>query len=211
MKKLRKYVVPVLLCAVLCATAVFAAGDSFDSSTDPVVSLSYIKEIVIPDLEAQIAEALAVAEANSNKASKSELNALADRLSSLQKQLANLNQVVAELKAYIDDEDNKPMSAAWDSVRLTYGQKIFSEKNSFEIVLRTGTAEVISPFSYDNENVEYEQGIIDKTAGGGDLLDGAPIEKNHELLIPVGGDGRGILVTSEDAFILVKGEYIIVD
>ncbi len=211
MKKIKKYLIPLLFCAVLCVTAVFAAGDSFDSSTDPIVSLSYINEVVIPDLEAQIEEAMVIAEANSNKASKSELQAVADRVSSLEKQLSNINAAVASILASLESEDNKPMSAAYETVRLTYGQKIFSQKNSFEVILRTGEAEVISPFSYGtDEEVEYEQGIADITAGV-DLGDGTAVDKNHMLVIPTGGDGRGLLVTSEYAYILVRGEYYIVE
>ena len=71
------------------------------------------------------------------------------------------------------------------------------------------TAEVVSPFSYENGS-EYVQGVADITAGV-DLTDGTNIEKNHMLVVPSGGDGRGILVTSEDAYILVRGEYYIVD
>ncbi len=210
MNKMKKYFVPVLFCAVLCATAVFAAGDSFDSSTDPIVSLSYINEVVIPDLEAQIEEAMTVAEANSNKASKSELQAVADRVSSLEKQLSNINASVSAIIASLEDEENKPMSAAYDTVRLTYGQKLFSQKNSLDVILRTGTAEVISPFSYgQGEDVEFEQGIADITAGV-DLGDGVAIDKNHMLVIP-SGDGRGILVTGEYAYFLVRGEYSIVE
>ena len=109
----------------------------------------------------------------------------------------------------MEDEENKPMSAAYDIVHMTYGQKLFSQKNSFEIILRTGEAEVVSPFSYENGS-EYVQGVADITAGV-DLTDGTNIEKNHMLVVPSGGDGRGILVTSEDAYILVRGEYYIVD
>ncbi len=210
MKKIRKYIVPVLLCAILCATAVFAAGDSFDSSTDPVVSLSYINEVVIPDLSEQIKEAKAIAEANYNKASKSELQAVADRVSSLEKQLSNINASVASIISSLESEENKPMSAAYDTVRLTYGQKLFSVKSSADIILRTGTAEVISPFVYGTEDeVEYEQGIADITAGI-DLGDGVAVDKNHMLVIPA-ADGRGLLVTSEYAYFLVRGEYNIVE
>ena len=65
MKRIKKIIVPILLCACLFSTAVFATSDSFDSSTDPLVSLSYINEVVIPELEAQILEAKTIAEARS--------------------------------------------------------------------------------------------------------------------------------------------------
>ncbi len=210
MKKFKKIIVPVLLCTLLFVTAIFAAGDSFDSSTDPVVALSYINEVVIPDLEAQIKEVMTVAEANSNKASKSELKAVADIVSSLEKQLSNVNAAVASIMASLEDENNKRALGPFDVVKMTYGQKIFSEKDSFEITLRTGSAQVISPFSYGNgTDVEYEQGILDIQKGA-DLLDGENVEKNHMLLVPKGGDGRGLMVTSEYAYFLVRGEYYIV-
>ena len=210
MKKFKKTIVSLLLCSVLLFTTVFAASDSFDSSTDPLVSLSYINEVVIPDLEAQIQEAKAIAEANSNKASKSELQAVADRVTSLEKKMSNISAAVESILEDIRDlEVNKPMSAAYDTVRLTYGQKIFSQELSFEIILRVGEAEVISPFNYE-EGGEYVVGIADVTAGV-DVTDGSKIEKNHMLVVPCGGDGRGVLVTSEYAYILVRGEYYIVD
>ncbi len=209
MTKLKKTIVPLLLCALLGSTAVLATGDSFDSSVDPLVSLSYINEVVIPDLEAQIHEAKAIAEANSDKASKSELQAVANRVSSLEKQMANIQASVESILESLNDEENKPMSAAYDIVYMKYGQKIFSQKHSFEIILRTGEAEVISPFSYENGS-EHVQGIADITSGT-DVTDGSAIERNHMLVVPSGGDGRGVLITSEDAYLLVRGEYYIVE
>ncbi len=209
MSRLKKIVVPVLLCILLGSTAIFATSDSFDSSVDPLVSLSYIREVVIPDLEAQIHEAKAIAEANSEKASKSELQSVANRVSSLEKQMAKIQASVSSILEALEDEENKPLSAAYNIVYMKYGQKLFSQKHSFEIILRTGEAEVISPFSYDNGS-EYVMGIADITSGT-DVTDGSAIEKNHMLVVPSGGDGRGILVTSEDAYILVRGEYYIVE
>ena len=209
MAKIKKIIVMGLLCCLLCSTAVFAASDSFDSSVDPLVSLSYINEIVIPDLNAQISEAKAIAEANSDKASKSEVQAVADRVTSLEKKMSSVQSSVESILKSLSDEDNKPMSAAYSVVHMKYGQKLFSQKHSFEIILRTGEAEVISPFSYDNGS-EHVMGIADITSGT-DVPDGSSIERNHMLVVPSGGDGRGILVTSEDAYILVRGEYYIVE
>lgn len=209
MKNIKKIIVPLLLVVMLSTTTVFATGDSFDSSVDPLISLSYINEVVIPDLEAKINEAKAIAEANSNKASKSELQAVANRVSSLEKKMTNITASVSAIIESLEDESNKPLSAAYEIVHMKYGQKLFSDKHSFEIILRTGEAEVISPFTY-GDGSEHEQGICDITSGT-DLSDGTNIEKNHMLVIPRGGDGRGILVTSESAYILVRGEYRIVE
>ncbi|HPU17585.1 MAG TPA: hypothetical protein PLZ27_02825, partial [Bacillota bacterium] len=61
-------------------------------------------------------------------------------------------------------------------------------------------ATVVSPFA--------NQGISDNTLGT-DLLNGTAIALNHLLLIPRGGDGRGIKITSTGAFVMVRGEYTI--
>lgn len=209
MTGLKKIITPLLLCCLLGSTAVLATSDTFDSSTDPLVSLSYINEVVIPDLNAQIAEAKAIAEANSDKASKGELQAVANRVTSLEKKMATVQASVTSILESLADEDNKPMSAAYSIVHMKYGQKLFSEKHSFEIILRTGEAKAISPFSYEGGS-EHVMGIADITSGT-DVTDGSAIEKNHMIVIPTGGDGRGILVTSEEAYILVRGEYYIVE
>ena len=205
MTKFKKIISISLLVCLLGSTAVFAASDSFDSSTDPLVSLSYINEILLPDLSAQIAEAKAIAEANSDKASKSEVQAVANRVSSLEQKMASVQSSVSSILESLADEDNKPMSAAYSIVHMKYGEKLFSKKHSFEIILRTGEAQVISPFTFENGS-EYVQGIADVTSGK-DVADGESIERNHMLVVPSGGDGRGLLVTSEEAYILVRGEY----
>ena len=69
--------------------------------------------------------------------------------------------------------------------------------------MRSCTATVVSPFE--------DQGLSDIT-GGEDLLNGVEVTKNHEMIIPRGGDGRGILITySGGAYVMVRGEYKVVD
>lgn len=209
MNKTKKRIISLLLCFVLGCTTVFAAGDSFDSSVDPLVSLSYINEILVPDLENQIKEARIIAESNSEKASKEDLERVADNINNLEEKLKVLEATVKAIQKSLEDDAEKPLSAAYSIVYLKYGQKIFSQRYSFEVILRTGEAEVISSYSYE-QGSEYAQGVADITAGV-DIQNGGAISKNHLLVVPSGGDGRGILVTSEDAYLLVRGEYYIVN
>ena len=203
MAKLKKYAVSFLLCTLLCGTTVFATSDSFDSSTDPLVSLSYINEIVIPDLSAQIQEAKNLAQNFAEKADKSALEAANERIKKLEKELETIKETVASFQTTL----NK--STSYEVLHLKYGQKVISKEYSLEIILRTGDVEVISPFTNENGG-EYVQGIADLTLGE-DIKDGTKIEANHLIVVPKGGDGRGIIVTGQEAYILVRGAYEIVE
>ena len=203
MNKLKKYVVTILSCALLCGTTVLATSDSFDSSTDPLVSLSYINEIVIPDLSAQIQEAKNLAQNFAEKADKSALEAANARIKNLEKELEAIKETVSSFQSTL----NK--STSYEVLNLKFGQKLISREYSLEVILRTGDVEVISPFTNENGG-EYVQGIADLTLGE-DVQDGTAIAKNHLIVVPKGGDGRGIIVTSQEAYILVRGAYEIVE
>ena len=130
MNRNKKRIVSLLLCLVLGCTAVFAAGDSFDSSVDPLVSLSYINEILVPDLENQIKEARLIAETNSEKASKEDVERVAENINKLEEKLKVLEATVKAIQKSLEDEAEKPLSAAYNVVYLKYGQKIYSQRYS---------------------------------------------------------------------------------
>ena len=79
---------------------------------------------------------------------------------------------------------------------LTQGQSIVG---NCELILRSGKAVALCPGA---------NGISDLT-GGADLPGNTEITANHLLLVPR-NDGRGITVTSSDAYIMVRGTYEIV-
>jgi len=66
-----------------------------------------------------------------------------------------------------------------------------------DIMLRAGTAVAVSSYT--------SQGLSDYTAGV-EVMNNDDITINHMMLIPR-PDGRGILVTSTSAFIMIRGEY----
>jgi len=89
-------------------------------------------------------------------------------------------------------------SSAYIVLELTKGQKLRAKSGALELIMRPGgTASVVS---------EYKtQGIADLTIGD-ELLNGKNLPVNHSLLIPR-ADERGILITSVNAYVLVRGDY----
>ena len=85
----------------------------------------------------------------------------------------------------------------YDVVYLTKGQTIVG---SSEFILRSGSAISTCPGI---------NGITDITDGV-DLTDGMEIPWNHLLLVPR-DDGRGITVTSVEAYIMARGQYTGID
>ena len=105
--------------------------------------------------------------------------------------LSYLNSVLESIK-------NSPDSAAFQVLELKKGQRLRAQSNTLEIILRPGGAAfVTSPHG--------DQGIADLTWGT-ELLNGDRLPVNHSLLIPR-ADGRGISVSSDTAYVIIRGSY----
>lgn len=68
---------------------------------------------------------------------------------------------------------------------------------STEMILRAGSARVIA---------SKQGGILDITYTGGDLKHRDKVQLNHLLIIPR-KDGRGLKITSREAWLMIRGEY----
>ena len=80
------------------------------------------------------------------------------------------------------------------------GQTILAD-SICEFIVRPGSRVVaVSPFP--------GQGIADIT-NGIEVLGGEQISINAYCLIPRGGDGRGLTVIGERAYIMIRGDYTI--
>jgi len=122
-------------------------------------------------------------------------------------QIDRLNQQIAALQVQLNQlsaQVGAGPTAPSDSVGMTYevigvpvGTKVIAQ-SPCDIMLRSGSSVAVSPFP--------SQGLSDYTSGT-EILNGQPITVNHMLLIPRGGDGRGILITSANAFVMIRGEY----
>ncbi len=152
----------VLLLTAL--TLCVSADSAYSSVDDPLVSLSYVNDVLAPEI---------------------------------------VDQVMAKVEAeYIKISDISSASAgAYTCVSLTNGQTLMAD-SCCEVILLDGVATVVVTAV---TNVENGAGICDLTAGGV-AVNGDVMPSVHYLVIPK-ADGRGFVVTSDTANILVRGEY----
>ncbi len=220
MKTRRKTVIlaaVLALCAVL-SVFTFAADSAYDSTKDPLISKSYL-DARLAELNSTIAgqneqisalngelselkESVASLKADSealNNAYKDEVNALKDEIKTLNDSIKALNKEIETLK---EDVVKATEGDRFVAIRLTKGQTLYAKGGSLEMILRTGSAKVVSPFKTGST----KQGISDNT-NGLELFDGENISLNDLLLIPRGDDGRGMYITSSSAYIMVRGNY----
>ncbi len=187
MLKIKKtHALAAVLAVCLCLSLfVLAADEEYDSTVDPLISLSY--------LERRLAE--------QKTAYEDEITALENRTAELTAEIESLKSTIDLLKKQISDIAVGAVGMGYEVIEMQKGQVLYaSSDKGIEIILRSGTATVVSPFA--------NQGISDNTIGT-DLQKGTAIGLNHLLLIPRGGDGRGIKITSTSAFVMVRGEYTI--
>ncbi len=114
--------------------------------------------------------------------------------------LSYLNVKLEEIRDYIDEKisDVPDQNAPGDSlvvVELQNGQILEGEAGT-EIIKRSGEAVAIA---------SSLGGLSDVTSGL-DIADGGNVPSNHLLIVPR-GDGRGIFVTKDKTFVMVRGEY----
>ena len=126
-------------------------------------------------------------------------NEIDPKLAALQTQVSSLEETLQMLLSTGFPGTSDTGAGVYTVVQLAAGQRVIAGE-SCEIILRSGTATVTL-------SAESLGGISDITAGV-DLAAGVSVETNHLLLVPR-NDGRGILITSEVAFIMIKGAYTI--
>ncbi len=175
--KKRKILTSVLCIAVAAVFSLFTLTTvlAYSSDSDPLVSLSYLNDVVLPMLREEF---------SGNNTVKNDDKEVTENVS---KDITDANQTAANIGTY-------------ELLELTSGQTVLCE-SATEIIVRPGSlVTVVSPFE--------AQGIADIT-NGNELLDGQEIPINAYCIIPRGKDGRGFYVLSENAYIMIRGEYTI--
>lgn len=171
----------LLASLTLLSISVVAAGTA-GSSSDPLVTLSYLNEKFLPELLTKTDEKLA---ARSDTASK-----------------ALAAQVDADIKKLEEKYGSQSAGAGAPSgtaesftvVTLTSGQTLYGAIGC-EVMLRVGTAAVVSPSS---------PGLIDSTDGT-TLENGKALTKNHLCMMTI--EERGVKATAATTKLLVRGAY----
>lgn len=112
--------------------------------------------------------------------------------------LISLSYINDVLKPEIKTMMQEQSSSSFKAVFIEKNNTVYCDGGT-ELILRTGSAVVASPFS--------DQGLSNMT-GGEDALNGAPLKYNNMYVVPR-TDNRGF-ITKEDCFVMIKGNYKIV-
>ena len=172
----------ILTAAVIAALAVTAFAASYDSSEDPLISLSYLTETFRPSIEKDYKERIAALEEKIERLSAG----------------GTTTETTAPTTPPETNTATEGAMPGYTVVELKYGDCLFAS-GACDIMLRAGSAFCIAP--------DPTQGISDYTAGV-ELLNKDPLTKNHMCMIPR-GDGRGIMATAQSVYVMVRGEYTI--
>lgn len=178
----------IILCVLTISVCVFSTV-SFSQGSDPLVTLSYLTDIIMPQMKKDI-----MAEISVNNQTTEELPEGADT------EVTQPDQEVPPVETEKTDEnDAKDLpTGTYTLLELENGKTVFAD-SVLEFIVRPGSdVKTVSPF----EN----QGIADIT-NGKEYLNGDVIEHNAYCLVPRGEDGRGFTVTNDKSYILVRGEY----
>ena len=172
----------LLLASLTILSISVAAAGTAGSSSDPLVTLSYLNEKFLPELMTRVDEKLA---ARTDTASK-ELRAQVD---------ADIKRLEEKYGSQTSNEGASTGTAdSFVVVTMTNGQVLYGAIGC-EVMLRVGTASVVSPSS---------PGLIDST-GGTTLDNGAGLTKNHLYMMTI--SDRGVKATAATTKLLVRGTY----
>lgn len=127
--------------------------------------------------------------------------ALGNSSSSSSLDSSSKEEIIADVLAQIDllyggdVVENSVSSATYTPVYVTQGKILYGMEGT-EIILRSGSAKTY---------ITATDGIVNITTGE-NLVHNTEVLSNNMLICPR-GDGRGVIVTSGDAWFIVKGEY----
>ena len=172
-----------LAVALILVAGVYAVYGDNDITTDPLVSLRYINEVLWPEIEDMIERAVSGGVIDREETDSEEYT-----------------ETETESETETEEPEIPDKSFEFEVLHLTENTLLLSE-TPCEIILRSGHA---AAYLGGNDN-----GLADLTDGG-ELMEGDSLVSNHLLMIPR-GDGRGVRITSAEAYIMVRGGYRIVE
>ncbi len=206
MKKQRFVIILIAVIAVIAlCMSVFAAADT--AKPVQLVTLDYIENTLLPDIE----EKIATGSVQALRESILSLEAAIDYLNteaanakntdaSLQKQITALSETLSALTARVEALENAAYPNGFVRVTVLAGQTLSitgNEDDTVELVLISGTL-----------TVRDVGGMFDLTSGS-HLAHGSAVPLCHHMVATIGTDAS-VAYAEEDTTILVKGEYEIV-
>lgn len=203
------------LCVVIAAVgAVTVFAEGYDTSADPLVTVSYIQNVKT-EIKNEIITELDI---NSVKTHMDEISTSIMALEQQQsKQAADIKALKeggtsesSESGETDSEGESKTVgtpaaeSASYEVIRLSKGQTITADA-SLELIPRSGSLNAVVTSETNRIN---KVGLSDLT-GGKEILDGEPLETNHYILVSR-ADGRGVTAVSDECYLMVRGSYTIV-
>ena len=182
MKKWGVWLAALLLAAALALGAVVFAAQAYSSADDPLISLSYINDVLLP----QIVELI-------------QKNNRGEDIGGAVVTTPPETTVTEPPVTYPDGTLHT--DGYYAVVQVSAGETLYASVNACEVIVRAGDAAVRSPFT-----VKYEEQGLSDTTDGKELFNGESIPKNHTVLIPR-DDGRGVSVGEGGAWLMVRGDY----
>lgn len=205
MKRIVKITACVLLAALLALGALVAASEAtYSSEDDPLISLSYVNKVLLPQIKEMIESIVAGAELGDIIITLPEETTVAPETTEEPK----VTTAEPEETTAPEPEVTFPLGTVntgsqYVIVNPKEGDVLYASVNSCEVIVRSGKTTVVSPFTVKWE----EQGISD-TTDGKEIYNGEEIPTNHTLIIPR-DDGRGVVIGEGGAWIMVRGDFII--
>ena len=213
---MKKRIVTVLTVAALAVAlacgAVFASG----TAEDPLVSLSYLNSVVIPQLTTMIEQKVGEAAGEGQIAVTDEqklkelvaqevAKALSEEGSSdgegTETGTGTENPGQEGQEGQTSGQETPGQSAAasqYEAVQLFEGQTIVGTQGGIEVLLRRGSFVCVDPDGQKITNVTK----------GGEAGNGNELTLQNLYLIPR-SDGRGITCTSSEGWVMVRGAYTV--
>ena len=182
MKKIGIWAAALLLAAALALGAVVFAAQAYSSADDPLISLSYINDVLLP----QIVELI-------------QKNNRGEDIGGAVVTTPAETTVTEPPVEYPDGTEHT--DGRYAVVQVRAGETLYASVYACEVIVRAGDTAVLSPFT-----VKYEEQGLSDTTEGKELYNGESIPKNHTILIPR-DDGRGVSVGEGGAWLMVRGDY----
>ena len=185
-KNIRILISVALLFAILAVPLVVFAAGGAGTADDPFITYSYLTQIFKTELKEELLASL------SEEFKQQLWNEFFDKAKAA---------VIEDIRKNGLPAGETGAAAGYVVVQLKKGQRV-SAKSVCEIILRSGEAVA---FVTSAENISAGIGLSDCTDGN-EILNGANLPLRHLMLI-ARADGRGFTVTSNEAYVMVRGEY----
>lgn len=195
-----------ILVALLLATGYMAIAAEYGSDADPLVSASYITEVLAPQTIDKVNE---IIDQRTSEFTTQLNQTLADytaHLDSVVEEVEGTTQDLASDSAFVDavatqvlsrlnsTDSSVSVSGGWTLLEVSEGETVVFEAGGMAM-LRVGTANCYTPSSTN---------LVDITDSS-ELANGEPLVKNHMYVVTI--SGRGFTVTASSAKLMVYGSY----